>query len=501
MNHLHINVVNKVASYQKRDGAIVCGNSDYQILFTFDSEWEAYAEKTARFIVNGTFTDVDFQGNTCPVPIIRNASQMEVGVYAGNLTTTTSAVIPALLSVLCGGEAPTPENDKNYANEAKEAADRAEDAAEKAEELLAEYIDVRVVGAQYQDGTGEIFNDYEGNIASGAYSHAEGVQTEAKGAGSHAEGGIYEGVRTVAHADGSHAEGGGTVTKSDGAHSEGVRTVAGRVSQKDAMSKFQAEIYPAADKLDLYIFTDEAKRAAVAKLGGFGSHAEGMMTQALGTGAHSEGSNTTAYANSTHAEGDSTLAEGEASHAEGYDTEAIGNQSHAEGCGTVANGNSAHSEGRYTKADGYASHAEGVCTYAGSSIYVFTESMDYSTRGVGTHAEGQGTVASGNSAHAEGWKTEASGQYSHAEGNNTIASGKYAHAGGVATIAGGEAQTVIGKYNVANTNTLFVVGNGTSNSNRSNAFEVYTDGSIAIGGIALTKAMLQKLISFINTLS
>ena len=134
MNHLHINVVNKVASYQKRDGAIVCGNSDYQILFTFDSEWEAYAEKTARFIVNGTFTDVDFNGNTCPVPIIRNASQIEVGVYAGNLTTTTSAVIPALLSVLCGGEPPTPENDKNYANEAKEAADRAEVAADRAEE-------------------------------------------------------------------------------------------------------------------------------------------------------------------------------------------------------------------------------------------------------------------------------------------------------------------------------------------------------------------------------
>ena len=35
---------------------------------------------------------------------------------------------------------PSPENDKNYANEAKEAAERAEAAASRAEELVSEYI-------------------------------------------------------------------------------------------------------------------------------------------------------------------------------------------------------------------------------------------------------------------------------------------------------------------------------------------------------------------------
>ena len=346
MNNLQINVVNKVATYQKRDGTIVCGNSDYRILFTFDSEWESYAEKTARFIVNGTFTDVDFKGNTCPVPIIRNTSQIEVGVYAGNLTTTTSAIIPARLSVLCGGEAPTPENDKNYANEAKESAERAEEAATKTEELLAEYIDEVAAGARYKNGTGEIFNDYAGNIASGANSHAEGS-------------------------------------------------------------------------------------------------------------------------------------------------------------GTKASGNSAHSEGRFTKAEGFASHAEGNYTHAGANAVIFsdTSKLDYSTKGVGAHAEGQATAASGNSSHAEGWKTTASGQYSHAEGNNTTASGMYSHAGGVATIASGEAQMVIGKYNLANTNTLFVVGNGTANSNRKNAFEVLTNGDVRISGITLTKETIQKVVDFVNTLS
>ena len=38
---LNINVVNKVATYQQRNGDIVCGNSDYTIKFTFDAEWGA----------------------------------------------------------------------------------------------------------------------------------------------------------------------------------------------------------------------------------------------------------------------------------------------------------------------------------------------------------------------------------------------------------------------------------------------------------------------------
>lgn len=140
MNILHINVVNKVAAYQKRDGAIVCGNSDYQIQFAFDSEWDAHAQKTARFIWNGEYKDVEFSGDTCPVPILRNTGIVEVGVYAGNLTTTTSAIIPTLRSVLCGGEQPT-EEDEYYINSAKASAERAEAAATKTEDLLAEYID------------------------------------------------------------------------------------------------------------------------------------------------------------------------------------------------------------------------------------------------------------------------------------------------------------------------------------------------------------------------
>ncbi len=101
MRNLHISVKNKVATYQQRDGNIVCGNSDYQIIFTFDSEWDAHEEKTARFIWNNKFVDVTFSGDTVPVPMMSKTNLLKVGVYAGELNTTTSAQIPCTFSVLC----------------------------------------------------------------------------------------------------------------------------------------------------------------------------------------------------------------------------------------------------------------------------------------------------------------------------------------------------------------------------------------------------------------
>jgi hypothetical protein len=60
------------------------------------------------------------------------------------------------------------------------------------------------------------------------------------------------------------------------------------------------------------------------------------------------------------------------------------------------------------------------------------------------------------------------GANSHSEGKNTIASNEAEHA--------------CGKYNVSTPNqTLFSIGNGTSNSDRHNVFEVTQDGSV-IGG-------------------
>lgn len=77
----------------------------------------------------------------------------------------------------------------------------------------------------------------------------------------------------------------------------------------------------------------------------------------------------------------------------------------------------------------------------------------------------------GERATAEGLNTTASGNYSHAEGNGTTASGDASHAGGLGTFASVQAQTAIGKYN-NDTDALFVVGDGSSTNDRTNAFEV-----------------------------
>lgn len=101
MKDLHVIVSNKIATYLSRDGSIVCGNTDYQIVFTFDSEWDVHAERVARFIWNNKYCDVPFTGDTVAVPPVSGTTQLTVGVYAGELSTTTAAQIPCLLSILC----------------------------------------------------------------------------------------------------------------------------------------------------------------------------------------------------------------------------------------------------------------------------------------------------------------------------------------------------------------------------------------------------------------
>lgn len=102
MKTLQVRVNNKIAVFSSRGGGIVCGNTDYQIEFIFDSEWENANEKTARFIWNGKYVDVKFAGTICPVPLISNTDTVEVGVFASGVCTSTGAVIPCNKSILCG---------------------------------------------------------------------------------------------------------------------------------------------------------------------------------------------------------------------------------------------------------------------------------------------------------------------------------------------------------------------------------------------------------------
>lgn len=96
MNYINITVRGKIARAEGR-ARVVCGNSDYAVRFDFDAEWEAYDLKTARFVSeDGSYNDVQFEGDTCAVPILRNTRTLLVGVFAGNLRTTTAALIHAV---------------------------------------------------------------------------------------------------------------------------------------------------------------------------------------------------------------------------------------------------------------------------------------------------------------------------------------------------------------------------------------------------------------------
>lgn len=116
MGHtINVSVRNKIAVAPK-DALYICGNSDFIIAFDFDDEWNEYNSKTARFVLeDGTYHDVVFQGKECSMPIISNTYNIKIGVFAGNLRTTTPAIISAKKSILCGNGSPAAPSEDVYA--------------------------------------------------------------------------------------------------------------------------------------------------------------------------------------------------------------------------------------------------------------------------------------------------------------------------------------------------------------------------------------------------
>ena len=94
----------------------ICGNSDFVVNFDFDAEWDGFDVKTARFIKDDRkYQDVVFQGNDCPVPVLYNTNKVRVGVFAGNLRTSTPAIITANKGILCGNGSPEAPSEDVYA--------------------------------------------------------------------------------------------------------------------------------------------------------------------------------------------------------------------------------------------------------------------------------------------------------------------------------------------------------------------------------------------------
>ena len=143
-------------------------------------------------------------------------------------------------------------------------------------------------------------------------------------------------------------------------------------------------------------------------------------------------------------------------------------------------------------------------------FYATAIGADTKAPGVAAFAEGSATTASGIASHAENSATVASGEYSHAEGAGSVASGDNSHAEGQGTIAYRKNQHVQGMFNAVDENNyslLHIVGNGSSDTERSNAHTLdrygnaWYAGTIKIGGTSYEDASEVALKSDLENLS
>lgn len=180
-----------------------------------------------------------------------------------------------------------------------------------------------------------------GNVASGNYAFAVGVNTEASGYASIAmgEGSMATSRDAIAIGGSNESSGESATTIGYANKAEGYATTAIGYGNK-ASYNYSVAIGNA---------NNATATAAVAMgAGNTASNAyavaTGYQTTASGWASNSEGRGTVASGQCSHAEGDRSVASGSNSHAEGYLTEAKG-QNHAEGMYTVARGNGQHVEG------------------------------------------------------------------------------------------------------------------------------------------------------------
>lgn len=95
---LNITVRNKIATTID-PATVVNGNNDYTVVFDFDSEWDSLSSKTAMFVYGREeqkYKTVTFTGNSCVMPALYNTGYVLIGVFAGNIKTTSAAYVKCI---------------------------------------------------------------------------------------------------------------------------------------------------------------------------------------------------------------------------------------------------------------------------------------------------------------------------------------------------------------------------------------------------------------------
>lgn len=106
-------------------------------------------------------------------------------------------------------------------------------------------------------------------------------------------------------------------------------------------------------------------------------------------------------------------------------------------------------------------------------------------------ATGSATKATGTGTFTGGYGTEAKKPWSFAFGYGAKANGETAIAHGIYTIADYEAQAVFGKYNKSE-NRAFIIGGGTSETDRKNLMSIDWNGNTEYAGTVKTEGLKMK---------
>jgi hypothetical protein len=203
---------------------------------------------------------------------------------------------------------------------------------------------------------------------------------------------------------------------------------------------------------------------------GAGSKAIAPMATAIGFSAEATGESSTS---------ESSLAIGDRAKAQSHHAVAVGPFGHASGYASVAMGSQAVARATSSVALGYQAVAG-----AGTG-------GEYCNVALGPHAysKGIGSVAVGYGAVAEGQASTAAGYFLHAKGHHQTVVGSFNQ-----PIGNPEALS----FNPDGSDIVFVVGNGTGHEALSNALTIRQDAGTAIGTGVVSKAAAQVVVGKFN---
>ncbi|MEZ4796560.1 MAG: tail fiber domain-containing protein [Flavobacteriaceae bacterium] len=200
---------------------------------------------------------------------------------------------------------------------------------------------------------------------------------------------------------------------------------------------------------------------------------------ATGEKSVSMGNLTTASGLFSTAIGSGTTASGSGSTSMGFGSMASGYNAFASGFNAIASASYATSIGFETEANQNYALAMGESTIS-SGISSVALGAETTALGNGSFSAGDSNTAAGNSSVALGFQTNVTHDYSFAMGNNVNVSSFSASALGYNLINDDTYSMVIGQNNdnTTTSSSLFIIGNGTSPTNRSNALTVLQNGKI-----------------------